>query len=115
MVDWREDDADIVHCCAECLELTSLTAAWKDDDLFISFEGREKRLSLQEDLADRHIVVCALNDLLSPSYEIRYVICSHGGDELAFAALSLADWQSLEKANPTGVAENFIIHATFPI
>jgi len=107
-VDWREDDADIVAYCAEALELESLTAEWRDENLFIIFDGREVKVPLQIDVADRHITICKLNDVLSPKYEVRFLVFSHGSDTLGFAALSVADWCELEKANPAVVAENFI-------
>src|SRR5262245_41896730 len=76
-VDWREDDADIVAYCAQALGLDSLTAEWRDEDLFIVFDGRAVRVPLQIDVADRHITLCALNDVLSPKYEVRFLVFSH--------------------------------------
>jgi hypothetical protein len=113
-VDWREDDADIVEYCADCLGLTSLTAEWRDEDLVVSFEGRELKVPLIMDVADRHITICTLNDLLSPNYQIRFLVFSHGSDTLGLAALSAADWQSLEKTSPAVVAENFIDPRNLP-
>jgi hypothetical protein len=107
-VDWREDDADIVSYCAERLGLTSLSAEWRDEDLYIVLDGRELRVPLQIDVADRHIMICTLNEVLSPNYEVRFLVFSHGSDTLGFAALSIADWQRLEKASPAVVAKNFI-------
>jgi hypothetical protein len=107
-VDWREDDADIVRYCAGRLGLESLSAEWRDDGLVVDFEGREVPVPLKIDFADRHITICSLNDILTPNYEIRFLVFSHGSDTLGFAALSLADWRELEKANPTAVSENFI-------
>ena len=43
-VDWREDDAAIVQDLADILGLTSLTAEWRDDNLFVTFEGHEVRV-----------------------------------------------------------------------
>ena len=108
VVDWGEDDADIVGYCADCLGLPSLSAEWRDEGLYVIYGGREVKVPLQIDVADRHITVCCLNDVLSPNYEIRYLVFSHGSDTLGFAALSLADWRELEMANPAAVAENFI-------
>jgi hypothetical protein len=107
-VDWREDDADIVAYCAEVLQLDSLTAEWRGEDLFITFDDREVRVPLLMDVADRHITICTLNDVLSPNYEVRFLLFSHGCDTGGFAALSLADWRELEKANAAVVAENFL-------
>ena len=59
-------------------------------------------------MGDRHITICTLNDVLSPKYEVRFLVFSHGSDTLGFAALDMATWQQVEKADPTVVAENFI-------
>lgn len=107
-VDWREDDADIVAYCAEALQLDSLTAEWRDERLFICFDGREVQVPLRMDVADRHITVCTLNEVLAPQYEVRFLVFSHGSDTAGFAALSAADWRLLEQANADVVAENFI-------
>jgi len=107
-VDWRKDDADIVADCAEALELDSLTAEWRGEDLFIRFDGREMRVPLLMDVADRHITICTLNDVISPNFEVRFLVFSHGSDTGGFAALSIVDWRELEKANAAVVAENFI-------
>lgn len=107
-VDWRGADDEIVEDCAACLGLDSLKAEWRDEDLFISFEGREVQVPLQSDVADRHITLCSLNDVLSLKYEIRFLVFSHGSDTLGFAALGIADWRELEAASPAVVAENFI-------
>src|SRR5262249_50878037 len=63
---------------------------------------------LQMDEGDRHITICTLNDMLVPKYEIRYLVFSHGSDTAGLAALAVADWQGLEKANAAAVAENFV-------
>jgi hypothetical protein len=86
----------------------SLTAEWRNEDLYVILEGLEVRVPLQIDAADRHITICTLNDVLSPKYEIRFLVFSHGSDTLGFAALSVAEWRELEDANADGVAENFI-------
>jgi len=107
-VDWREDDADIVAYCADALELDSLTSEWRDEDLFINFDGSEVQVPLQIDVADRHTTICTLNDVLSPKYEIRFLVFTHASDALGSAALTIADWQVLERISPAVVAENFI-------
>jgi hypothetical protein len=107
-VDWRGDDADIVTDCAAALELDWLRADWRGEELFILFDGNKVSVPLQMDVADRHITICTLNDVLSPQYEVRFLVFSHGSDTLGFAALSVADWRELESADAAAVAENFI-------
>jgi hypothetical protein len=107
-VDWRGDDADIVADCAAALELDSLAADWRGEELFILFDGKKVRVPLLMDMADRHITICTLNDVLAPKYEVRFLVFSHGSDTLGFAALSVADCRELEAADAAAVAENFI-------
>jgi hypothetical protein len=107
-VDWGEDDADIVAYCAEALGLESSTAEWREEDLFIILNEQQMQVPLQLDVADRHITVCTLNDVLRPNYEVRFLVASFGGDTLGFAALTATDWTELEEANGAFVAENFI-------
>jgi len=107
-VDWGEDDTDTVAYAAKALNLGSLSAEWQDDDLVIRLDDREVKVPLQMDVADRHTTVCALNDILSPNHEVRFLSFTHGSDTLGFAALGSADWQKLEAANGDAVEENFL-------
>jgi hypothetical protein len=107
-VDWKQGDDEIVQFCADCLDLPSLSGEWRDGQLFILLAGHERRVPLVEDIEDRHITICTLNDMLSPKFEIRYIVASGGSDTAGFAALSCADWQLLESECPEVVAENFI-------
>lgn len=107
-VDWREDDASIVEYCAECLDSDSLRAEWREDSLVIIRDGSETAVPLTDSDADRHITICALNDVLQPEYEIRYLVCSQGSDTAGFAVLRSSDWQSLEQECRPVVGENFL-------
>jgi hypothetical protein len=114
IVDGRDDDADIIQSCSKCLSLPSLSGEWQGDDLIITYGNETKRVPIQFDIGDRHTTVCALNDILSPTFEVRYLVISHGSDTLGFAALSTEDWASLKTANREAVAENFIDPRTLP-
>jgi hypothetical protein len=46
--------------------------------------------------------------VLSPKYDVRFLVFSHRSDTLGLAAMSTADWRELEDANAAVVAENFI-------
>src|SRR2546426_10855840 len=101
-VDWREDEADIVSYCETVLRTGSLTAEWvrvatsRGSDLFISYSGRRIRAPLINGYEDRHIALCALNQVLAPDYEVRFCIDSNGSDTLAFLPLPSATWGQLE-------------------
>jgi hypothetical protein len=107
-VDLDADLGAIVDDCAGCLDLTSLDVEWREEDVFLAFNGREVLVPLQSDQGDAHLMVCALNELLNPEFEVRYIVISHGCDSPGFAALPGADWQALEEELPLAVAENFI-------
>jgi hypothetical protein len=62
-VDWREDDAAIVEYCADCLDLDALTAEWRGEDLFATYAGKTIKVPLRQDEGDRHITICALNNM----------------------------------------------------
>ena len=113
-VDWGEDDADIVEYCAGCIGVDSLRAEWRDDSLVIIRDANETTVPLKNDDGDRHITICTLNDVLQPEYEIRFLVCSHGSDTAGFAALSAADWQTLDTELPHPVKANFIKLAELP-
>jgi hypothetical protein len=107
-VDWRAEDTEIVRLCAVALELPTLRAERRGQDLTITCDGNEVVVRLQHAVGDRHLTICSLNDLISSHHQLRYMVCSVGSDTAGFAALSNADWQLLEAINPTFVAENFI-------
>lgn len=106
-VDWPEEDDEVVACCAAALDLELLTAEWRGDDLFVTFDGRSVKVRLEDDVGDRHRTICAVNDLLSPKYEVRFIVVSHGNDTLGFAALSVADWRELGRGQSFGRRRKF--------
>lgn len=108
-VDWREDEADIVAYCADCLDIHSLRAEWRDDSLVIFFDGRETLVPLANDVVDReHVILSTLNDALQPKFEIRLLVCTMGSDTYGYAALPTEDWQLLDREFPQATEENFI-------
>ncbi len=113
-VDWREDDADIVQYCADCLGDDLLRAEWRGEDIVIVRDESETAVPLANDEGDRDVTIRTLNEVLQPDYEIRFLVCSHGGDTAGFAVLPAPDWQSLDSALPEPVNENFIKLAVIP-
>jgi len=113
-VDWREDDADIVQYCADCLGNESIRAEWQDDTLVIIRDDNETTVPLANDEGDRDITIRTMNDVLQPHYEIRLLVCSHGSDTAGFAVLPTTDWQLLDAELPESVNANFIKLALLP-
>lgn len=109
-VDWGEEDSTIVEMCEELLETGKLSAEWGDDDgnLIIRYGEAEKMVPLAMDAGDRHLTICALNDILDPDYELRMIVSSHGSDTLGLCALPKGEWAALEKSRPAVVEANFL-------
>jgi hypothetical protein len=109
-VHWGEEDDNIVRMASEILALDNLTARFDDEngDLLISFRGIEHCVRYPKGgVADRDIIIIALNDLLQPDYEIRVCNASHGSDTLAFIALSASDWTDVEQVYPEACNKYF--------
>ncbi|MDV6034909.1 MAG: hypothetical protein F9B45_33425 [Phycisphaera sp. RhM] len=113
-VDWREDDADIVQYCADCLGNNAIRGEWRDGTLVIIRDGNETTVPLANDEGDRDVTIRTLNDALQPNYEIRLLVCSHGSDTAGFAVLASADWQSLDAELTQAANENFVKLALLP-
>ena len=102
MVDWREDDELIIEYCESVLKTGALSAQVVETsekpgfEGFITFQSRRVRIPWVMGVADRHITLHTLNQLLLPAYEIRVCVDSNGSDTLAFLPLPGADWQDLE-------------------
>ncbi len=112
-VDWREEEASIVEYCESVLETGSLSAEEvpsdtpRGADLFISHGGKRLRAPLIAGDEDRHLALCALNQVLAPDYEIRFCIDSHGSDTLAFLPLPSTKWTELEQRYGEAVSRHF--------
>ena len=112
-VDWREDDADIVSYCEGLLQTGSLASEWVNAntpvgvDLYISHKGKRLRVPLVIGPEDRHITLCALNEVLAPDFEVRFCIDSNGNDTLAFLPLPTAKWKELESTYGETVDSHF--------
>jgi len=119
-VDWREGEADIVRYCETVLRTGSLTAEQvrtatpPGTDLFISYSGKRIRAPLINGPEDRHIALCALNQVLAPDYEVRFCVPSNGSDTLAFLPLPSAKWAELEQRYGAAVSRLFYRFAERP-
>ncbi len=112
-VDWREEDDAIVQYCEDILQTgsleTEIVAANNEAgfDMFISYNSKRVRVPLVIGTEDRHITLVTLNQILSPDFEIRYCIDSHGSDTGAFLPLSCDTWRELEITYGNAVAKRF--------
>lgn len=92
-VDWRSDPEEIVEECARRLGDRTLVAEWVSDAMEIRHGARVERLVE----SSPHGTLRAVNALLSPGHEARFVWASDGSDTLAFVMLAASEWEELER------------------
>jgi len=106
-VDWREEDQYLVRYCESVLQTGRLAAEWAGTDLFVTFGTKRVRVPLTESPADRHITLLAMNEALSPEYEVRMLYASVGCDAGIFVPLSSDGWSLLEEEACEVVSRRF--------
>lgn len=96
-VDWREFDEDIADYC----HIDGLTAEVCDADndlgydLFFSYKDRKTQVLFEEEDITRDPALQAINRVIMPDYELRFMTDTLGGDGLAFIVLEGQGWQTL--------------------
>jgi hypothetical protein len=69
-VDHREEEESIVTAIASTIGMSEhLFAAWKDEDLWVSYKGKEFRLPLTISMHDRYVAISSLAVVLEKDYE----------------------------------------------
>ena len=106
-VDWREEDAQIVALCAKSMNDRLLTAERDGEGLVIDYRGKSVKVAPGAKGDERDLTLLALNKVLKPQYEIRYVRASDGGDTAAFMSLPASQWKGFEKQFGDRVAAAF--------
>ena len=102
VVDWREEDEEIVNYCENILETGHLFAELEDANnkqgFSITIQYGEKSLLIPYlgEGSDRDTTLLSLNEILQPDYEIRFCKISDGSDTLQFIPLSKMLWHRLD-------------------
>lgn len=102
VVDWREDDEEIIGYCENILETGHLSAEIEDVDnqqgftITIHYADKSLVIPYQGDGADRDTTLFALNEILQPDYELRFCKVSDGSDTLDFIPLPKILWHRLD-------------------
>ena len=100
VVDWREDDSDVVQYVANFLDQDELSANWTDESLEITYNGNLYNLSLESIGKNRYNTLRKLNEILRDKYEIRVFNNSFGNDTHTFLVRPNSWWITLEKQCP---------------
>jgi hypothetical protein len=83
-VDWREADEDIIRSAAQIIGDGELSAAWVGDKLHVKFRGKLTEVPLKLEPGEQYITLATLQEAIGPTYEIRHITASSGGDTTAF-------------------------------
>lgn len=97
LIDWRDFDFVIVEYFAEKIANESLLSEEAEDHLRITYQSRTRALSYGEIGKERYNTLRALNEVLSPDYEIRIVKNSHGWRYTLRSVCPTWLWHHLEK------------------
>lgn len=110
VVDWREDDEEIVTSVAEFVRKGELSAEMTDDEppsLIVTYKGEETVIELTESPADRYVVLRGLNAVLEGDYELRVFNVTLDTDTHAFLVKPVAWWQAMDDRYPDRMEEVF--------
>jgi hypothetical protein len=114
-VDWREDPFNIPVLCEAVIRSGTLGSEEEGDAPFVVWRGKRTPIPVTGTDEDPHPAVLALNNVLKPDYEIRFVRQCVGGDSAAFVALTSADWRALEERyGSSKVSDTFTVVAERP-
>jgi hypothetical protein len=89
-IDWRQADETIAESCESVLQTGNLSGELVEVDsdegfeVYLRYRDRRIKVPLSYSADDRHITLCALNEVLALEYEARFCIDSKGSDTLVF-------------------------------
>ena len=109
VVDWREEEGDLLDQLIEILPEAKLS--WEDaeeeEDMVVTFGGVRSRVGLTVSMRDRYILLKRLNQIMAGAYELRAFRCTLGSDTHCFYPRSVAWWSRMESLFPERIAEVF--------
>jgi hypothetical protein len=98
VVDWREEEEEIVRIVSEAISPDTLSCEWQgEDDLVLLYKDRRRPVGLTFSMRDRYICLRAINDILSGEYELRLFEPSFWSDTHQFLAEAAAWWDALDR------------------
>jgi len=101
-IDWREAEEDLIdyfneqlpepdRIDCEIVEIDKLRGV----DIVLSSQEKKMTIPFADDVTDRDSAIRAMQEMLSPQYQIRWFMESLGNDTLAFALLPTVQWEEL--------------------
>lgn len=107
VVDWREEEENIVRSVSDALTPDSLTYYWLGEDLVIGYNGMDTPVGLTFSPRDRYICLRAINTVLKGRYELRLFRPSYYSDTHQFLVKPVAWWEAFDRLHPERSSEVF--------
>jgi hypothetical protein len=109
VVDWREDEGDLIDYVIDLIPEAGLSFDEDEsgEDLVLSYKGRTLPVGLTRTPRDRYITIRALNKILSGDYEMRLFRVTFESDTHSFYLKRCGWWLSAEQAHPQEIARVF--------
>lgn len=103
-IDWREAEEDLIDYFNEQLSVSDQINCEiieidkpRGVDIVLSSQENSMTIPFADDVTDRDSAIRAMQEMLSPQYQIRWFMESLGNDTLAFALLPVVQWKELEQ------------------
>jgi hypothetical protein len=102
-IDSREEEDAIVHRIADRIGAIPLSAEVADAEndagyeVRINYRDATKVITPDDGFGSRHATLNAIDELLSPEYQIRFVTDTNGTDTIGVVVELLCDWSRLYK------------------
>ena len=112
-IDWREEEDVIVDEIAAKIAMFPLSATVRDADNEAGYDVevmcRNQRRIVNPDATfdSRHATLNAIDELVSPEYQIRFVTDTNGADTIGVAVELSSDWSRLHQRFGKRLNEHF--------
>ncbi|MEK3880845.1 hypothetical protein [Paenibacillus sp. FSL M7-0420] len=109
IVDWREEDEEIVRLFGKRLPDETVEVTSTDKGLDVTYNGQLHSIALTFSGQDRYITIRGFQELIRDKYEIRLFEDSYFSDTHEFLILPKRQWEELDARYPARVREIFRI------
>ncbi|WP_238654382.1 hypothetical protein [Paenibacillus piscarius] len=107
IVDWREEDEEIVRLFGKRLPDETVEVTSTDKGLDVTYNGQLHSIALTFTGKDRYITIRGFQELIRDKYEIRLFEASYFSDTHEFLILPKRQWEKLDARYPVRSREIF--------
>jgi hypothetical protein len=105
VVDWKEEEEEIVKCFARHLPEEKLAPLRKGGLLWVRYNDRQHQIPLTDSARDQYVAISSLASIVRPKYEVRLLKATLDSDTHALLVLPRATWKFLERQHPKWVRQ----------